>query len=244
MKKYLENKLTNLPEQTTPTVMSRIRLDLGQQETLEYFYYKRMILKECLVELPALRKVILISCFLTELDPTTFQNLLHLEELDLSFNLIRVLDEKTFSGNKNLTVLRLSGNEIKSLSKETFKGLSKLTQLYFYNNYLRLIPEGLFQDLSSLRFVYLDNNRINFLDGNGSQQSSDVFKGLESLTLLELGCNSISVIPKGIFKHLVSLRNLHLYGNKLNLYDLYEASKYLKGFKRKFKVIWNQSTLS
>lgn len=242
MKKHLETRLVYGEGSNVP--VDRIRLKLDRQETLEYFYCKKMILKDCLVLLPALKKVVLISCYLKDLDPTTFQSLANLEELDLSFNLIRSLHPETFSSNKRLKVLGLSGNAIESLSGGLFRGLFKLSQLFVYNNAIRFIPEGLFQDLVSLRFLYLDNNAINFLDENGRPQSASVFKGLVNLILLELGCNSISTIPKGIFKHLVSLENLHLYGNKLNFYDLYETSKYLKGFKSKFKIMWNQSTIS
>ena len=120
------------------TAVHRIQLSLGQQEELKLKYLEldKLILKDWLDELPALKDIDLYDCSLTDFDPVTFSSV------------------------NNLQVLNLSLNQISFLPDNAFQGLYKLTYLKFYINQISAITEGAFSSLNNLRDLDLSNNQI------------------------------------------------------------------------------------
>lgn len=226
-------------------VLNTIQLKLKQKEALELkeFSFSPLILSSWITELPSLKRINARCCGLKDLEPTIFQSLINLEELDLSRNSLSHLDSRIFSSNKKLKVLTLSENDLYKLEKnlfsecsrlerlilysnnltslgnDTFRGLRYLTKLDLSFNSINLIPERIFEDLMSLKILDLRSNRIDFLAKNGTKQSADVFKGLDNLTELILRANLISVLPNAIFQNLICLRKLDLFKNRIDFYD-------------------------
>lgn len=225
--------------------MNRIQLALKQKQTIELkeFSFNTLILSNWIFELPALKKVNVRCCGLKELEPTIFQDLINLEELDLSRNSIGHLDSRIFYSNKHLKLLKLSENDLVELNQGLFTGCSHLERLYLFSNNLTdlsnetfrglgnllkldisfnslfaLAPK-LFEDLASLKVLDLRSNRINFLNKDGTQQDANVFKGLVSLSELYLRSNFISVVPEGLFQDLTALRKLDLFKNYIDFYN-------------------------
>jgi len=119
---------------------------------------------------------------------------LTIEELDLSYNLIRRIPEKAFDGLrdslnelrlannllgdnlnpifstaelhvlKNLRILDLSGNKIKLIEEGLLKGCVDLKEFYIDRNGLTAVPTNSLNGPSALRHLSLRQNQIGKTD--------------------------------------------------------------------------------
>ncbi|XP_058975198.1 protein artichoke-like [Musca domestica] len=168
-----------------------------------------------------------------------FGNLnLPIEELDLSYNLIRRIPEKAFEGIKDtLTVLRLannllgdslnpifstaefhplnnlklldlSANKIKSIEEGLLKGCGELKEFYLDRNSLTLVPSHSLNGPMSLRHLSLKYNHITFLVQNS-------FISQPELEIIDLRYNEIRGIVGGSFYGLRRIREIKLAGNRI-----------------------------
>ena len=163
-----------------------------------------------------------------------FLGLTSLNDLDLRNNTIRALHNGRFSSLRNLDALRLDNNNISELESGCLKGLHLLTRLDMSRNNINHLPPLLFidlkylseltlfrneihqlnaesfQGLQNLNMLLLDDNRINVI-------TEDLFRGLEeSISVIGLMNNRISIIEEGAFSDLTYLSVLQLTGNHLN----------------------------
>ncbi len=75
----------------------------------------------------------------------------HLEELDLSENLISTLEPNAFASLQALRTLRLRGNQLKLVPMGAFARLANLTALDLSENKIVILLDYTFQDLHSLK---------------------------------------------------------------------------------------------
>ena len=200
-------------------LVNQIELKLRKYKKLEFhkfFHRNQMLLRDWPADLCSLTDLSLSGCGLNQLEPTIFQNLIHLKSLDLSKNSIQNLDSTIFIGPQ------------------------KLTHLYVNANQISVIPEGLFQNLEELKHLDLKENRINFSDEKGDYQSPNVFQGLNQLNVLLLRYNQISHIPVGTFQSLDSLEILHMGYNKLTFLN----PNCFQGLNQLFALNLNNNELS
>jgi len=150
-------------------------------------------------------------CEISNLTQDLFNGLVNLTDLYLNGNKIMSLLDGIFHNLTNLKHLNLSYNQISELPNDLFHSLVNLNNLDLGVNEITNIPNGLFDNLISLTFLNLHRNKIEF------QEDSDpnIFIGLRELTRLDLDYNQISILPEGIFKHLVSLEELGIEQNPI-----------------------------
>jgi Leucine-rich repeat (LRR) protein len=151
------------------------------------------------------------NCQISYLTEELFNGLVNLTGLYLSDNKIMSLPDGIFQNITNLKYLNISHNQISKLPSNLFNSLVNLEELNLGENEITNIPMGLFDNLNSLKILNLKYNKIEF------QEDSDqkIFVGLRKLTFLHLGNNQISILPEGIFKHLVSLEELGIEKNHI-----------------------------
>ncbi|KAJ9583932.1 hypothetical protein L9F63_021706 [Diploptera punctata] len=162
---------------------------------------------------------------ISQLNPSVFRNLHKLEKLHLDRNRFRVLEKGVFRELTSLSILDLSENMIDTIKYGAFKGLGSLKKLYLRANRLELLVGEIFMDLGSLVELDLSNNLLTII-------KSDNFRGLWSLEVLEMIFNRIHTVERDSF---IDLTNL----NRLDLDDNLITS--LKG--RIFKGLSNLDTL-
>uniref|UniRef100_A0A1B0A582 LRRCT domain-containing protein n=1 Tax=Glossina pallidipes TaxID=7398 RepID=A0A1B0A582_GLOPL len=163
---------------------------------------------------------------------------LPLEELDLSYNLIRRLPEKSFVGLKeSLTVLRLSNNllgdslnpifssaelhplknlktldlsanKIKSIEEGLLKGCTDLKEFYVDRNSLTVVPSHSLNGPSALRHLSLRHNYITIL-------RYESFIAQPQLEIIDLRYNDIKNIEGLAFKGLRKIKEIKLAGNRI-----------------------------
>ncbi|XP_048083496.1 toll-like receptor 13 isoform X2 [Alosa alosa] len=165
-----------------------------------------------------------------------FQNLTHLETLNISYNSISYVEKGAFRDLISLTELGLSSNRLSIITKEFFQGLTNLKVLLldknnisttenssfsvFHHlecvklseNKIKVVKDCVFQDLINLKKLYLGSNYISFLDRAFQN-------GPAKLEYLKLSSNSLASLKTNDFRGLKSLRTLILYDNKINSID-------------------------
>ena len=166
-----------------------------------------------------LKHLNLRSCQLNEIKEGTFDNLRHLESLNLGDNNLKELDRQLSSlpiqdlyldQNKlesipninpaNLKSLWLHGNLLTGESlKDAFHKMPKLTHLFLNENQIEFIGNGIFDELSHLEFLLLNGNKIQHIDGA-------CFKSLISLKELWLMDNPLP--ESGYYNGTEAIQNL------------------------------------
>ncbi|XP_061590805.1 fibromodulin [Cololabis saira] len=130
----------------------------------------------------------------------------HIKYVYLQNNQITGIQDGVFNNATNLLWLIMSHNKLKSdqISKNVFSKLEKLEQLYLDHNELSHMPQNLPVSITNLR---LGHNKI-------SKISSNSFEGMVNLTTLQLLANIIEDTPD-VFKGLKSMTLLDMRKNKL-----------------------------
>ena len=94
---------------------------------------------------------------LPKLPKMTIEEILNLQELDLSYNQLKEIPKEIFTLT-NLQKLGLSNNQLTEVPKEIFT-LTNLQVLNLYNNQLTELPKEI-GNLTNLQILYLYNNKL------------------------------------------------------------------------------------
>jgi len=130
-----------------------------------------------------------------------FDNMPHLQWLDLRYNELMELDFDCFKNTKNLQVLFFSWNEIMDIPTETLKPLKKLRIVDLSHNKLRTLPDNIFTD-SNIESLDLSHNQFTRLPVKSMSVTS-----IANLASLDMSWNILSGIHSTdtIFRLRVSL---------------------------------------
>lgn len=108
----------------------------------------------------------LVSNEIDKLDnPLAFKNLVNLEILNLSGNLITHINENVFKPMLKLKILQLRSNMLKSIPETAFMNIKKLGNLDLSHNKIEYIPVNAFRG-TSLKNLNLSDNRFSYLTDN------------------------------------------------------------------------------
>lgn len=154
------------------------------------------------------------------ISPYVFNDLQHLDYLDLSSNNIWSIPDGLFCPLKKIMFLNLSHNEIHdiltfhfsvSLSTHRSKmcGVS-LVEVDLSHNKLINFPPAMFSALSLLKVLNLSRNEMSSLADRS-------FEGLSSLTYVDLSDNKLSSLPPELFIETTRLKEIHLRNNSINV---------------------------
>lgn len=138
-----------------------------------------------------------------QLEASTFSELINLDSLDLTNNVISEFVIGVFAGLEKLTVLNLGSNRIARIKANTFKGLQSLKELTLEDNVINTIDQYAFSGLDSLKSLYLNHNDLRSVP-------TSALRALPSLVSLQLTGNPLRKIEKYDFKGLDKIRGLWL----------------------------------
>lgn len=179
-------------------------------------------------------------------NPSDFQGLSSLKCLNLSDNAIsQTINGSEFSYLSGLKYLDFSNNRVDLLYQTAFKELKLLEILDLSNNQHYFLAEGVTHVLSfmknlahlkklmmnendisttidiglesqSLRILEFRGNRLDALWKDGNEKYLSFFKNLTSLEELDISFNSLTFLPRDVFKEMPpSLKILNLTNNQL-----------------------------
>lgn len=166
---------------------------------------------EISLEINYIKILELSDCKITTIENSTFNGLISLEELYLSFNRIKSINEKLFIGLNSLQILDLGSNILSTLSTNVFSNILNLQEIYLYNNGLNEI-NSIFKRLTNLKKIIYNANKIKSINKNSFQELSN----LENLDLMN---NQITEI--NFLNNLTMLKELVLCENKIDTIDFY-----------------------
>ncbi len=109
----------------------------------------------------SLRKLFLSSNKISIIEPTTFESMNQLEELNLSDNEFETIKVEYFKELSKLKILDLSFNKIKKIEKDSLKELKRLEEVMLQHNLLVELDTQLFRGLNKLEIIYLYYNKLN-----------------------------------------------------------------------------------
>ncbi|XP_017319888.2 toll-like receptor 4 [Ictalurus punctatus] len=125
-----------------------------------------------------------------------FKSLKYLQYLDISYSHSTFLRTMTFKYLSSLKVLKIAGNRFQGDAlSHIFQNVTTLEVLEMSNCGIQNIDWRAFQSLSRLRDLFLSQNKLVVLD-------FVTHPNLRSLTLLDVGTNSIYSIPHHILQNL------------------------------------------
>lgn len=127
-------------------------------------------------------KLKLANCSIEEVDPSAFERLMLLIELDLSNNNIKKLDNMVFKANVKLRILYLSHNKLRQLGSNMFPNMTHLQRIHLDDNRLEVISEDTFGPTCPITHLSLENNRLTYLGPSFTDR-------MQKLSSIELGGN-------------------------------------------------------
>ncbi|TRY62943.1 hypothetical protein TCAL_07279 [Tigriopus californicus] len=203
------------------------------------------------------------SSVLMEVDAHSFQNLEHVQSLDLAHNNIWSMPSEVLCSMSKLLEANFSNNhllEVSDLGLSSRKGCrTTLNSLDLSNNHIGSIQDGDLIQTPNLTKLSLAGNRISIM-GDRSLESltnleelnlSDnqlaalpptIFNRSQSLHRLELQNNSLTLLPSGIFEGLSNLVVLNLSRNAISSHLLSKDT--FSGLKnlQVLDLSWNEMT--
>ncbi|OWR47539.1 18 wheeler precursor [Danaus plexippus plexippus] len=146
-----------------------------------------------------------------ELTLNSFNGLSEMQSLDLAQNNIKFISSGIFCSLENLNTLNVTRNRIRTVGQIGFgqgcgSGLHTLD--LSHNEIKTLSEESELVKLRSLQYIYLQYNNI-------SDISSEAFKGLGSLRVLNISHNRLHTLPEGLFAYARELREIYLNDNSI-----------------------------
>ncbi|KAF2362520.1 Toll/interleukin-1 receptor (TIR) domain [Trinorchestia longiramus] len=134
----------------------------------------------------------------------------NLKELYLQYNEISMMADGALVGLSSLNILNMSSNRLVALPPEIFNETLSLQELYVHNNSLGVLAPGLFSSLTHLTLLDLSHNKL-----TSEWVTSETFKGLLRLVVLNLSNNKVSLVSEDMFHDMSALQVLDLSNNDL-----------------------------
>ena len=200
----------------------------------------RRLRKDDLNQFSQMREINLHSCGLHEIETGAFDNLTHLNTMEMSFNRLTVLPTRLFQFNTNLQYLYLYANQLSSFPDLT--GVRYLIILDLTNNSITTLDAKTFGikivrdlnvgynhiknfSLKGIKFLTIDLSHNNI-----SVVADFAFPSVTKVKALYLQNNEITHIASKAFANLMFVSELHLQQNKIkslptNLFDGVKISK-------------------
>lgn len=229
-------KVLNIHNMQSETMPLQI-FNLKGLEELEFIRYSYFSFPKEIGKLKTLKKLMLTrgldqrsreNVKSKELNlPSTIKNLVNLESLSCSANLMTALPEEIGSLS-NLQDLSLSNNSFEKLPN-SFSKLGKLKTLNLHDNFFKVFPAPIY-GLENLKRLDIYKNKIEsfpsgmskmksltglFINNNNiSNEDLTEIYNLENLEVLDIRNNKITAFPAGIEK-MKKLKAIYLKGNSV-----------------------------
>ncbi|XP_067671523.1 toll-like receptor 4 [Haliotis asinina] len=148
---------------------------------------------------------------------TSHKHLLHvppnLTKFEYTYSELSFCISEIHFGENNLQIINVSSNVL-TIWQGPIYGLHKLTHLSLSNNIAQSVSTYFFSQLPQL--IHLDIS-LNYLGLSiANDRNGEIFENLTRLKFLNLSQNGIEIVPKQLFRGLRSLSTLDLSMNRIN----------------------------
>ncbi|KAL1238379.1 Leucine-rich repeats and immunoglobulin-like domains protein [Trichinella spiralis] len=151
---------------------------------------------------------------LTSVGQTWLYGLEKLEKLILSSNSVSMIESKGWRFCQRLLILDLSKNRLSALDSNIFSYLQRLEKLDLSENAISRIDEKALSSLGNLEFLDLSSNELSDVFMSGQH----IFLGLSKVKVLKLNNNKLRSLPSNVFRGLDQLTRLELLNNPIIIF--------------------------
>ncbi|XP_075989892.1 uncharacterized protein LOC142985543 [Anticarsia gemmatalis] len=179
-----------------------------------------------------------LSGHIQNIPAMAFAGLTNLTNLNIWGNDFEYIVPGAFIGLENLTSLTLSTNlNLASLEAGVFDGVPKLRNIKIMNNGLTILPNGVFGGLKDLESITILMNQdflsfgthalsnvtslqhVKILSAGLQSLPEELFKDSSNIQTISINGESITELPKKIFRSQVNLKRLDLSNNQIEGID-------------------------
>ncbi len=131
-----------------------------KHQALSYLYFSQnrihFLKQNTFWNIIVIRRMEILSCYISDIEPHTFENYSKLLELYMDHNDLEILKRGMFFGLRNLFKLLLQYNKIKVINRSALDGMPQLTEINLSRNKLTKLQPEAFGGMLNLNFVALD----------------------------------------------------------------------------------------
>jgi len=185
----------------------------------------------------SLKQLDIAGCNISSVTFETFANVSELEQLDLSYNYLKILDINILKALPKLSYLYLRRNQISEIIPGTLEKNSFLEYLDLGHNIIEHLRSDVFNGLDKLLYITLEFNKLQYVH-------PETFVALPYLGGLDLSYNYALQIPTD--RHFISshsLKNLALSGCNISSVSV-ETFANVSALERLFLVKNNLKSLN
>jgi Leucine-rich repeat (LRR) protein len=206
------NNLWSLPGGSLCDMTSMKKINLSHNHLLDVVDVGLSYVEGC--QLPEVRVVDLSHNHISSLQKGDLRQVSgSLEILDLHANRLNILADDALHSMTSLLELNLADNQLAAVPPTLFSSSGMtIKTLHLQNNSLTLLTPELFVGLGQLVMLNLSHNAI-----FSQHLTIDTFKGLASLSVLDLSFNRLTQLEANIFSRLISLQALDVSHNQIHM---------------------------
>ncbi|XP_049824443.1 leucine-rich repeat-containing protein egg-6-like [Aethina tumida] len=168
--------------------------------------------RECVRDMPFLKRLIFQHCEITKIDSKFLSNLPKLEYLEIFGGELDTLKKNLFDEVPEITTISVHDTLLCDIRNEALGYMPSLKRVSLYRNHLEFINKDWFTGSENIQIMDISFNKITTISRN-------TFRYLKNLRELYLDFNNLELLETAAFNGLQNLRFLGLRYNKLKTLD-------------------------
>ncbi|XP_018026214.1 uncharacterized protein LOC108681673 [Hyalella azteca] len=197
-----DTQVTEIPRLYAHSKLEYLKIDGARVQSISSATFKLMT---------KMKKVHVSRCLIKEIPESALEGLVHLRELNMSFNAIEWIHPRAFRTMELLEHINLAGNKLTDASMAVLAGreIRSLKTLDLSENNIKVLKKGTFVDMKNVEDIKLTGNKLESIDPGA-------FSKLPKLKSLDLAKNLLQEIHADVVDECPKLERLLASANNIS----------------------------